>query len=247
MTTEQSWAAESRGPAHVVDEAIRALGAAGHARITIRDLAGVLDRVERSRAWLVKHLAQLVKDGTLQRAGVGVFRIPNATAADPSATVLWVDIQPGLWRSLDGRYVILRAVLPEELPEPTETYTLRHLDPQMAAAYPGTLGSFVAEAYSLHAAQREAERHAWERAQGGACHVPVDFPALRLERFFWPVSEGTSRAALAIVRENGRVLARVVGMGRSDADAYEPGTYAEIDLTGLLTDPTGPNQPESDF
>jgi hypothetical protein len=243
MTIEQSRVAEPGDPAHVVDEAIRALGAAGHARITIRDLAWVLDRVDRSRAWLAQQLKRLVTDGTLQRAGVGVYRIPNANVApDPSATVLWVDIQPGLWRSLDGRYVILHAVLPEDRPEPTETYTLRHLDRQMAAAYPGTLGSFVAEAYSLHAAQQEAERHAWERAQGGACHVPADFPALRLERFFWPISEGTSRAALAIVRENGRVLARVVGMSRGDADAYEPGTYAEIDLTGLLTD-----QPESGF
>lgn len=161
-------------------------------------------------------------------------------------TLIWIDIQPDLWRSLDGRYVILRTVLPED-PQPTAVYTLRHLDPLMAAAHPGTLGSFVAEAHTLQEAQQEADRHAWVRAHGAESHVPADFPALRLERFFWPISEGTSRAALAIVRENGRVLARVVGMGRNNADAYEPGTYAEIDLTGLLADPAVPNQLESGF
>lgn len=78
MTTEQSRAAESRDPAHVVDEAIRALGAAGHTQITFRDLAWVLDQVQRSRPWLAHHLAQLVKRGTLERAGAGVFRIVTA-------------------------------------------------------------------------------------------------------------------------------------------------------------------------
>ena len=45
------------------------------------------------------------------------------------------------------------------------------------------------------------------------------------------LSEGTTRAALAIVRNGDRVAARVVGMSRGE-DAFEPAVYAEIDISG---------------
>jgi hypothetical protein len=54
-----------------------------------------------------------------------------------------------------------------------------------------------------------------------------------LERFFWPISEGTTQAALAVVRDGERIVARVVGMARQE-DPFVPVTYAEIDLTGIL-------------
>jgi hypothetical protein len=51
-------------------------------------------------------------------------------------------------------------------------------------------------------------------------------------RFFWPISDGTTRAALAVIRDGDRIVARVVGMSRRERD-FEPGTYAEIDITDL--------------
>lgn len=148
-------------------------------------------------------------------------------------TQMWIDVKPGLWRSIDGRYVILRTVLPEERPTQKEIFTLRKLDPEMVKAHPGTLGYFIAEAYTLDGAKRSAANDAWRDAQGTDRHVPEDLPALELARFFWPISAGTTQAGLAVVCEGGRIFARVVGMSRKD-ERYEPGTYAEIDITGLL-------------
>ena len=153
-----------------------------------------------------------------------------------SAKVQWTPVQPGWsWRSTDGRYVILRSVLPETRANPSDVFHLRKIDPEMAAAYPGKLGYLLGESWSFDQADAEAQRDAWASANGRESHVPEDYQALALQRFFWPISQGTSRAALAVERDGDRVVAKVVGMSRSDGDDYEPGTYAELDLTGILT------------
>lgn len=146
----------------------------------------------------------------------------------------WTEIQPGWsWRSEDGRYVILRAVLPEDRAQPAETYTLRKIDPAMAAVYPGTLGYFRGEHYDVAGAKAHAERDAYCDAHSAERDVPDTYPSVALKRFFWPISEGTTRAALAIVRDGDRLVARVVGMAREE-DPFVPGTYVEIDLTDLM-------------
>lgn len=147
-------------------------------------------------------------------------------------TIMWVDVRPDLWRSVDGTYVILRTVLPEDRQEPTQTYTLRKLNPDMVAAYPGTLGYFRGEHYTLEEAQQHAERDAYCSEHAAERSVPEDFPSLALQRFFWPISEGVTRGALAVVREGDRILVRVVGMSRQQ-HAFEPGVYAEIDITDI--------------
>jgi hypothetical protein len=156
---------------------------------------------------------------------------------------MWVDVRPGLWRSVDGTYVILRTVLPEDRPAPTETYTLRKLNPDTVAAYPGTLGYFRGEHYTLEEAQQHAERDAYCSEHAAEMNVPEDFPSLALQRFFWPISEGVTRGALAVVREGDRILVRVVGMSRH-VHEFEPGVWAEIDITGvcinLADEPTAP-------
>lgn len=63
--------------------------------------------------------------------------------------------------------------------------------------------------------------------------VPEDYPAVALRRFFWPISNGTTRAALAIISDGSRVLAQVVGMARRDGPLV-PVIWAEIDVTELL-------------
>ncbi|GAA3172464.1 hypothetical protein [Nonomuraea salmonea] len=63
--------------------------------------------------------------------------------------------------------------------------------------------------------------------------MPETLPgALAVERFFLPISNGTEVAGLAVVREEGRVYARVVAMGRV-TDAYELSTFAQVDVTDV--------------
>jgi hypothetical protein len=146
----------------------------------------------------------------------------------------WTEAKPGVWRSGGGRYAIVRAVLPEDRPEPTAVYVTRKIDPGSAAACPGTLGHFLDERYNLAEAMRCADQDAWRDTQGSACNVPPDFPALALGRFWWPISDGTVSGALAVVEDGDRVVARVVGMCRGDGDEYEPATYVEVDVGSLM-------------
>jgi hypothetical protein len=147
----------------------------------------------------------------------------------PDPDLTWTETEPSLWRSTDGRYAILRTQLPG--PAPNVIYTLRKIDPASARAYPGTAGYFRAERWSLSEAKRTAATDAYCDDHGAERHVPEDYPALALAWFFWPISEGTTRAALAISRDGDRVVASVIGMARGE-DAFEPTVYAEIDLSG---------------
>lgn len=149
----------------------------------------------------------------------------------PAGSLTWTQTTPDLWRSTCGRYTIVRTWLPET--PPREAFTLRRIDPAMARVRPDTVGYFRAEHYALSGAQQAAERDAYTVEHAADTHVPEDFPAVALARFYWPISDGTTRAALAVVAEDDRLLARVVGMARK-TDPYEPVTYAEIDLDEVL-------------
>lgn len=142
----------------------------------------------------------------------------------------WVKLTPFSWHSRCGRYTITHSVLPELQFDPTEVYTLRKRDRATAHVRPFGLGWHLAERYTLADAQQEAQNNAWSDAQCGERHVPADLPAVALTRFYWPISNGCTRAALAIVRRDGRLYAQVVGMHRNDDDNYESGAYVEIEL-----------------
>ena len=150
-------------------------------------------------------------------------------------TLTWTEMQPGWsWQTTDKAYVILRAVLPEDQLKPTETYTLRKRHAETFAAWPGWLGYFIAEELDLDAAKRHAERDAHHSLHARSNDEALDaLPTLATARFFWPISHGTTRAALTVERDEERIVARVVGMSRGEDD-YEPGTDAEIDVTELL-------------
>lgn len=143
--------------------------------------------------------------------------------------ITWARKGPGVWRSTDGRYAVVATILPEDRPEPTTTYTLRKIDSESAAAYPGTLGSFLTERYNLEEAQDAAIPDAHCDAHRAEMSIPEDFPAVTLERFWWPISQGVTKGALAIVRDGDRIVARVIGMACREGP-FEPVTYAEVDL-----------------
>ncbi len=145
--------------------------------------------------------------------------------------LIWTQTTSDLWRSNCGRYTIVRTWLPEA--PPRETFTLRRIDPAMARVQPDTVGYFRDEHYALSGVQQAAERDAYTVEHASETRIPEDFPATAVARVYWPISDGTPQAALAVVSDGGRLLARVVGMARK-TDPYEPVTYAEIDLDEVL-------------
>ncbi|WBB94149.1 hypothetical protein [Verrucosispora sp. WMMC514] len=168
-------------------------------------------------------------------------------------TLTWANTQPGVWRSLCGRYAIVSVTLPER---PARTvYQARRIDPSMAAADPmrGTLGYLLEESpwrwnsdNSVHSAEAACDRHAWQVEH--PLNVPTDHPAAALSRFWWP--SGGGRGAIALIWEEAHLIAQVIGMGRAADDGVEVGEYTRIDLTALgvhadrATLPTRTDHPE---
>jgi hypothetical protein len=152
---------------------------------------------------------------------------------------MWVETRPGLWRSVDGHYVIIQLLLPEDLPEPSKMYVINRFDPSMVAVRPGNLGYFRGQEDSLKAAQDFAARDAYCFDHHADRSVSEDFPAVALERFCWPIDyDGASMGALAIVRDGGRVLARIIGMHRQE-DPFVPYVLAELDITDMVVPAAG--------
>jgi hypothetical protein len=151
----------------------------------------------------------------------------------------WAETAPGLWRSTDGQYTIHRTTLPEPREALAVIYTLRWTGP---AGWPGYLGCTIGTAaprYCLADAQAEAAQHARAHAAApGNDRALAGLPSLATEMFFWPISEGTTRGALTVTLDRGRLTARITGMSCQSGDpapagTWAPGTYAEIDITGL--------------
>ncbi|MEU3452216.1 hypothetical protein ABZ671_01035 [Micromonospora sp. NPDC006766] len=157
--------------------------------------------------------------------------------------LIWANSAPGVWRSLCGRYVILSVDLPER---PVRTvYQARRIDPAMAAAdRTGTYVGFLLKESpwqwnadnSVHSAEAVCNRDLWRSTH--SLNVPDDHPAAALSGFWWPVGGG-GRGALAVVWEDGRLIAQVIGMSRANDDGVEVGEYTRIDLTalGVTADP----------
>lgn len=190
-----------------------------------------------------------VVDGTLTDAAPAGDELPDPGAyeLDPDDSrhprLTWRHDGGDVWRSGCGRFAIARVRLPEypeRYPGSSEVYLVRRIDPHMAAVYPQSLGYHLDQALNLAAAMTEADRWAWVDDQGTQRHVPEDYPALAVASFYWPIThtgrQGVSRAALVVDRAGGRLVARVIGMTRGNDDAYRPGTWAEVDLTALVTD-----------
>ncbi|MCX5066695.1 hypothetical protein OOJ91_12475 [Micromonospora lupini] len=150
----------------------------------------------------------------------------------------WANSQPGVWRSLCGRYVVFAVTLPER---PARTvYQARRIDPAMAAAdHTGTYLGFLLEESpwqwnsdnSVHSAEAACGRDLFRLTH--SFNVPEDHPAVALSGFWWPDGGGGARGALAVVWQDGRLVVQILGMGRADADTVEVGEYASIDLTAL--------------
>lgn len=153
--------------------------------------------------------------------------------------VEWVETDRGqIWRSVDGRYAIVAHTLTEN--PPRTVYQARKIDESMARADPlrGYLGNLLGESpwrwnseNSVHSAQAVVERDAFCSAHNTS--VPEDHPAVALSPFWWPISSGTSRAALAVVWKDGQLVAQVLGMVRHDDSGFVPGEWTEINLTAL--------------
>lgn len=151
----------------------------------------------------------------------------------------WIETEPGkLWRSLDGQYAIMAVTLPES--PPTTEYHVRKIDPMVASAYPtrGTLGVLLESSpwlwsreNSVHSAEAIANRDAFSSAHDRS--IPADHPAVALVPFWWPISNGTSRGALAVSWKDGQLVAQVLGMTRDGDEGFVPAEWTDINLTEL--------------
>lgn len=106
---------------------------------------------------------------------------------------------------------------------------------------PDSGGYPLGERWDLESAQALADQHRYRTVNADQADVPEDHPAVALRRFFWPISDGTTRAALTLRHTSGgRLHAQVVGMsrGRTNDDGespYWPGVYADLPLSALVT------------
>jgi hypothetical protein len=153
-------------------------------------------------------------------------------------TMTWVEMERGVWRSTNGLYAIVRQVLPER--PPRTVWQARKIDQSMARAHPrrGDLGILLEESpwgwcaeNNVGSAEAAIERDAFASAHETS--VPEDHPAIAMSRFFWPVSNGTRRGALVVMRNGDEFVAQVVGMARHDDSGFVPEAWTEISLTGL--------------
>lgn len=158
----------------------------------------------------------------------------TTTLTTDAAGRTWDEERDGLWRSTDDKYVIVRVTLPDPVPHLRDVYLLRKIDPEMAKVNPGTIG-YSLMACPAHHSLDDAMHWAHTDARADRFRQSNDetldtLPAGASSRFFWPVSNGTSRGALTLTREGDRIVARVIGMSCVDEDHWEPGTYTEASL-----------------
>jgi hypothetical protein len=150
----------------------------------------------------------------------------------------WLAVEPGVWRSTDGRYAIVAHVLPEN--PPRTVYQARKIDQETARAFPGrgALGALLDELpwcwlaqNDLFSAEAVIERDAFADAHSAS--VPPDYPAIAIRRFVWPISRGTTWGALVVTEKDGELVAQLIGMSREDDSGFTPGPYTGISLTRI--------------
>jgi hypothetical protein len=158
----------------------------------------------------------------------------NTTTITDAQGRTWDEQRDGLWRSTDGKYVIVRIELPGEPAHLATVYLLRKIDPAMAKVYPGSVGYSLgqnSEHHDLDDAMRWADNDDNHTRHAKVNTEALDaLPADVVGRFWWPISNGTTRGALTLTREGDRMVARVVGMSRTEGEQWEPGTYTEASL-----------------
>ncbi len=157
----------------------------------------------------------------------------------------WVEIFPGrIWYTPADNYVIIAVELPEREPTGRQrtVYQARWVSDLDRRAFPGRFNCGILLDESpwcrntddrVHSAEAICDRHAWALARPGAFNVPDNTPAAALSHFWWPTNSEGHRGALAIVWQEGRLVAQVLGMSRKDDTTTEAAEFAQIDLTAL--------------
>jgi hypothetical protein len=141
--------------------------------------------------------------------------------------VIWYD-RGGWWESEPssvGTFYIYKHMFPGT--PHTGQYEVRHGGGHSGLGAPGY---HIGQHYDFEQAKKIAERKAWRLSMGSRMDVPKDYPSLKLKRFFWPISEDTTRAGLALVERGGKRYAQVVGVGRVEGDTLRTDVYAEMKI-----------------
>jgi hypothetical protein len=142
-------------------------------------------------------------------------------------SMTWTQTRPTLWLESRGLYAIVKVTLPEDRADAREEFILRRCSPARGRITGTDLGYPVDVHVSLEHAKTQAENHRFwldsssERRQMlDDCGADADHATT----FFFPISDGTDRAALVI--KDG--VAKVVSPSRASGDSYRMGAYAEL-------------------
>lgn len=150
----------------------------------------------------------------------------------------WEHTKRDLWRSTDGRYAIVRGVLPEDRPAATTTYTLRVIHPDTARHQPGSLGVFLAERFHLTAAQQVAEHHAHAATHSQHHHHIANSPPASTHAVPTPPPDAERPELAPVERPNGRHPAH--RLRRPEVDVLESGAQDLAGVASVLIHHAGP-------
>ena len=149
----------------------------------------------------------------------------------------WVQHSVNVWCAENAPYRIVAVELPER-DGPRTVYLLRRSTEEEESRKSPTFGYLLDEASTLTGAMSRADTDWWATMNHKHASVPGDYPAFSMKRFFWPISEGTSQAALVITSGDRGPVAQVIGMAHQDDDMYGPVVLTELPVISYIFDPT---------
>jgi hypothetical protein len=163
---------------------------------------------------------------------------------EPTWTLRWEEVDNDfstlVWRSTNRRFHIVRVALP--VAPPQEMFLLLEHDGAAAGASaavfgPADLGFSRGAFPRVDFALSEAQILQWQNDHWDDLDVPASYDAHRLARFRWPITGAGTRGALAVESRDGRIVASVIGMGRTRSGAATPTApewYAQVDVDDVV-------------
>jgi hypothetical protein len=153
----------------------------------------------------------------------------------PGGRLVWHEWMPGVIRTTDRRYAIVRVFIPGK-DGAEDVYLLREGHFSTDCWGPNHLGTTAGDSPRIDFALNEAEIRAWCADIGAGRDVPAELAdALAYVTFIPPAERTPSRDGLAVERDDdGTTWVRIYSMKRSDGDGTEPYVLAELNITDLV-------------
>lgn len=152
----------------------------------------------------------------------------------PNGRLVWHEWMPGVLRTTDRMYAIIRVFIPDRGPDGFRaTYLLREAGSGTDSWGPNFLGITAGDYPRLDFALQQAETRAWKREVGAAQHVPDSLPDA-LAYITFRAGDGFYDGLAVERTEDGNTVVRVYSMERTNDDGTERYAVAELDITDVL-------------